>query len=73
MLKYDSPIEVTEEFDIFPGTRVLKKGQTLKLGSALLSLDGRFALEMQSDGNLVLYGPRRQVGWASGTSGKKIR
>ena len=57
----------------FPGPEVLTKGTTLPLDSALVSPDGRFSLVMQTDGNLVLYGPDRTFGWASNTYGKKIR
>lgn len=37
-------------------------------GSGIWSADGRFYLTMQTDGNLVLYGPSGAL-WQSGTSG----
>ena len=60
-------------FHFFLDPQVLTKGMTLALDSALVSPDGRFSLVMQTDGNLVLYGPGKMFGWASNTSGKKIR
>ncbi len=48
-------------------------GQTLTAGQSLHSADGRYALAMQSDGNLVLYLYNGTAGaralWASGTLG----
>jgi surface antigen len=43
---------------------------TLSQNQYLLSNDGRYALLMQSDGNLVLYGPGFHVLWTSGTAGQ---
>ena len=45
----------------------LTAGEGLTAGGALNSADGRFQLVMQSDANLVLYGPSHQVLWASNT------
>lgn len=47
----------------------LLPGQGLLPGQSIRSADGRFSLIMQSDANLVLYGPDHQSLWASGTSG----
>jgi len=47
----------------------LGTGQTLASGDRMTSPDGRFALVMQGDGNLVLYGPSG-VGWSSRTNGQ---
>jgi hypothetical protein len=38
---------------------VLSSGSTLRPGDALTSQNGRYRLELQSDGNLVLTGPAR--------------
>jgi WD40 repeat protein len=47
----------------------LLAGQGLIPGRSIKSSDGRFTLIMQADGNLVVYGPRNQALWASGTNG----
>ena len=47
----------------------LSSGQGLLVGKFIKSADGRFTLIMQTDGNLVLYGPQNQPLWASGTDG----
>lgn len=44
-------------------------GETMFAGYVLTSLDGRYTLNMQSDGNLVLRDPSGRAVWASGTSG----
>jgi hypothetical protein len=44
-----------------PGT--LFAGQTLGAGAALVSADGRYRLLMQTDGNLVEYGPSGPMWW----------
>jgi hypothetical protein len=43
-------------------------GQTLSHDGLLISADGRFALDMQWDGNLVLYNAGTSL-WGSGTRG----
>jgi len=43
--------------------------ESLGRGQSLSSCDGRQTLNMQSDGNLVLYRDRHQVLWASNTNG----
>ncbi len=48
---------------------VLNANQTLEVGQALMSSDERYHLDLQGDGNLVLYSPTRAV-WASWTVGK---
>ncbi len=48
---------------------LLLSGQGLAAGAALKSADGRFTLNMQTDGNLVLHGPGDQPLWATGTNG----
>ena len=47
----------------------LLAGQGLFPGNAIHSADGRFRFLMQTDGNLVLYGPAGQPLWSSGTHG----
>ena len=53
----------------YTGADRLLNGQRLTPGQAILSADGRYAVVMQTDGNLVEYtfGPRAV--WASRTSG----
>jgi hypothetical protein len=49
----------------------LKTGQTLQVGQSLVSKNGRYSLDVQGDGNLVIY--RRADGkpiWASDTFGQ---
>ncbi|HEX5752478.1 MAG TPA: hypothetical protein VFZ09_40105 [Archangium sp.] len=46
----------------------LYPGETLFAGQAKYSCDGRFMLTVQTDGNLVLYGPVGAI-WATFTSG----
>lgn len=41
---------------------------SLRRGMSVKSTDGRFTFAMQSDGNLVLYGPGNRVLWASDRS-----
>lgn len=52
----------------------LNSGQTLPVGDSLRSNNGDFSLDMQSDGNLVLYGNTdpRKVLWKTKTDGKDI-
>ena len=50
---------------------VLSSGSTLRPGDALTSQNGRYRLELQSDGNLVLTGPRG-LAWDSDTRGKDV-
>ena len=50
---------------------VLSSGSTLKPGDALTSQNGRYRLELQTDGNLVLTGPRG-LAWDSDTRGKDV-
>ena len=47
----------------------LNPGQTLEPGQQLRSTVGGYTLQMQQDGNLVLYAPNRQIMWASNTAG----
>ncbi|MBV9594929.1 MAG: hypothetical protein JO147_14165, partial [Actinobacteria bacterium] len=47
---------------------VLRGGSTLTNGQALHSPSDTYSLKMQSDGNLVLYGPTRAI-WATATTG----
>jgi len=50
------------------GTSVLWAGQTLQAGQELISDGGQYALAMQTDGNLVVYGNGCAL-WASNTAG----
>jgi len=50
---------------------VLSSGSTLKPGDVVTSANGRYRLELQPDGNLVLSGPRG-LAWDSGTRGKGV-
>jgi len=50
---------------------VLSSGSALKPGDALTSQNGRYRFELQSDGNLVLTGPRG-LAWDSDTRGKDV-
>lgn len=52
-----------------PPLSSLSSGQNLTVGQSIRSNDGRFALIMQGDGNLVLYSPRRAL-WSTATSGR---
>ena len=47
----------------------LLPGQGLLPGQHIKSADGRFTLTLQTDGNLVAYGPTHQPVWASNTTG----
>jgi surface antigen len=53
----------------YVGSDRLKSGQTLNGGQFIRSSDKRFVALMQSDGNLVVYGPAYQVLWNTRTSG----
>lgn len=48
------------------GQSTLRVGQVLSANSRITSPDGNYRLEMQGDGNLVLYSPNR-VTWHAGT------
>jgi hypothetical protein len=50
----------------------LNPGETLRRREYLTSANGRYKLVLQSDGNLVLYGPRNRPLWSSNTQGKAI-
>jgi len=54
------------------GSNMLGPGEVLGPGQSLRSNDGRFTLDMQDDGNLVLYGPGRQVLFASNRDGRPL-
>jgi hypothetical protein len=46
----------------------MNAGQQLIQNQYLRSADGRHALLMQTDGNVVLYGPGYHVLWSTGTA-----
>ncbi len=50
---------------------VLSSGSALKPGDAITSANGRYRLELQTDGNLVLSGPTG-LAWDSGTRGEPV-
>ncbi len=50
----------------------LNQNDDLVFIKTLTSLDGRFKLSMQTDGNLVMYGPEGDVIWWSDTYGKTV-
>ncbi len=50
------------------GGSTLSAGQELQTGQELVSVGGQYTLDMQTDGNLVIYGNGCVV-WASGTAG----
>jgi len=52
------------------GSGALKTGETLVKGKYLRSSDRRYALLMQFNGDLVLYGAGHKVLWNTGTAGK---
>ncbi|MEW1829394.1 hypothetical protein [Streptomyces sp. NPDC088196] len=54
------------------GRDVLLPGQKMYPNQYLTSLDGRFVLALQNDGNLVAYGPGYVPIWSSGTSGRSV-
>ncbi|MDN3354096.1 CHAP domain-containing protein [Actinomadura sp. DC4] len=54
----------------YDGANRLDSGGVLYPGRYLRSTDGRYALLMQADGNLVLYGPGYHVLWATNTGGR---
>jgi surface antigen len=54
----------------FIGTNMLAPGKRLNAGQYILSNNAQYALVMQTDGNLVLYGPGVKPLWASNTSGQ---
>jgi len=50
----------------------LSAGQALQINESLTSSNGQFSLELQDDGNLVLYDADHQPVWASGTDGQEV-
>jgi hypothetical protein len=57
----------------YRGTDRLSAGGIVWLNYFLRSPDGRYALLLQGDGNLVLYSPGYHVLWFSATTGKSVR
>jgi hypothetical protein len=51
------------------GSNIINVSNTLSSGYYLRSSDGRHALLMQTDGNLVMYGPGYHVLWSNGKNG----
>lgn len=52
-------------------TDTLCQGDTLRPGQYLVSGNGIYKLQMQSDGNFVLYHSSTRI-WSSGTNGKTV-
>lgn len=50
----------------------LNPNESLPINSSITSQDGRFTLNMQGDGNLVLYGPSGKYRWDSATHGQSV-
>jgi len=50
----------------------LNPGDNLAVGGAITSLDGRFTLVLQADGNLVLYQAGGAARWATSTVGRIV-
>jgi hypothetical protein len=53
------------------GFDVIKAGNILASNSKIMSQNGKYSLEMQTDGNLVTYGPNRSVPWAANPNPSK--
>ncbi len=51
---------------------MLGSGQELRIGDYLKSANGQYRLILQRDGNLVLYGQRKQPVWATNTQGTPV-
>lgn len=49
----------------------LSSGTSLSTGQSITSSNGKYKLELQTDGNLVLTGPAG-VAWATATEGKSV-
>jgi hypothetical protein len=65
--------QVNENGSIPSATRDrLHPGDSLVVGGALTSQDGRFTLVLQGDGNLVLYWTGGAARWATGTAGRAV-
>jgi hypothetical protein len=54
----------------FQGSDRLVTGQILRAGQYIQSKDKRYTLLVQTDGNLVLYGPGYHVLWSAGVGGQ---
>jgi hypothetical protein len=54
---------------VYKGTDTLNASQALHKNEYMMTPDGNFVLLHQTDGNVVLYGPRFQPIWSTGTSG----
>lgn len=50
----------------------LNSGEMLKRGDQLTSRNRQYRLILQQDGNLVLYGARKEPLWASNTQGQRV-
>lgn len=53
---------------VWSGKSVAMQGRVLNAGQSLFSLSGQYELAMQTDGNLVVYGPSGAI-WSSATGG----
>lgn len=53
------------------GCRLMSKGQVLSLGQSLSACSGKVKLDMQSDGNLVLYVEGKGAVWSTNTAGSR--
>ncbi len=51
----------------------LNPGQKLLRGEALVSSNGKYSLNLQDDGNLVLYDDQQKALWSSGTANIAIK
>lgn len=69
----DSAFSITLKPPVFPdGCGIIRGGYGLGKGQKIYSCDGRFRLQFQNDGNLVLYRTGVAVLWASGTGATGI-
>ncbi len=59
------------EHNTFNTPSALSAGSKLNDGQELLAANGMYRLNMQSDGNLVIYSPHQSI-WSSGTQGGKF-
>jgi hypothetical protein len=68
---YDTVAKTSAGTSAILGATQLNAGEELSTGQYLTSPNGQYQLVMQSDGNLVEYGPSGPV-WSTGTSGSNF-
>jgi hypothetical protein len=63
---------IQQTYPTWSNRNILYEGERLNKGEGLISINGRYKLNMQTDGNLVMYNANNDPIWHSGTWGPSI-